>query len=797
MKPVDGPSIVADNSDTDTANETYATEEAVPMVDKNNDGIDGNVENDSNKKVQPSEIVKESQEKEKETETKQVQIKENTPKKEMENIKAKEKEKETEKEKNNDKEDDVETRQRKHSETYQKKLAKMERKRKKRAKSRKKKAKKAKEHMTSMQEEIKKQQEKEQADELELKKIAKLKQKSRERQAKSPRRGNGKNEDDGVMNLDSLLSSKLENIGNTNYDSDVFSDTASDVFESDMESELGDDVELSRETSISSSFSVDLRNEIPEDVPRRSFMNKKTDWQDTMSNSTFDVYMQLRAKAANQNDAFENDEALNEAHESAKKDEPLLVESSLIKTPSEISLIPPDDDDEDDYGDILTRMSRSAPNLLKGIDSPRGKDAAGNDVFDNSADNIGNDENEDEKEKEKEKEKEEDKTEKKKKKDKEKENDKEDKDTEEKKDEKSSKLKKQRSSKLLTQKERKMWGKERRKRHKELKKRTKQNMQHYGGNMKQQTLVSMYREQFRLQKKLEILRKRKLAEKKEQTRPKADFLVTDQSKKIQEVLEYCFSETNRYTGIGSFGSNGELGIEFTVTHPCDKNGVLHYIREINFHRNRTVVGEGRIWVDHIWTGEEWVQVVKARFEDDHKGVTTVLEFNSHENDLDYAHSFFQGTCNRYPSELDPNNPNTKLIMHKGVFDFICSSTRRRKIRRHSVNVAEFLDMDNVMGNSSDDDGNESAYTTGKDNDNGDDDDEPMYIKKISSYGTVIDRIMNSSTNVGAQEIFNDDAMKQVEKVREQKEAEKKAKEMGVDLNTLQKENENKDDDDDD
>mmetsp|Transcript_41585 Transcript_41585/g.36776 ORF Transcript_41585/g.36776 Transcript_41585/m.36776 type:complete len:178 (-) Transcript_41585:84-617(-) len=150
---------------------------------------------------------------------------------------------------------------------------------------------------------------------------------------------------------------------------------------------------------------------------------------------------------------------------------------------------------------------------------------------------------------------------------------------------------------------------------------------------------------------------------------------------------------------------------------------------------KQAIGRGRIWLDVAWNGHKYCPCTKFEWIDEGEGVTTKFEFNSVKHEIDVDHSFFQGKCIRYPSDLDPNKRSTKLIMHEGYFDFVCVSARRRNIRRNSLLQYHTLDINEM------------------------DDDElkkvPKYVRRMSAYTEKIDQLYEQDAPITKETLFGD------------------------------------------
>jgi len=209
-------------------------------------------------------------------------------------------------------------------------------------------------------------------------------------------------------------------------------------------------------------------------------------------------------------------------------------------------------------------------------------------------------------------------------------------------------------------------------------------------------------------------------QKKQQVLPPCKLETTPKVSKLLDDIKYTMARSCRYTGLCDFGKNGEIGLDIEITHDIDDTGVFYGIR-YSQEGGGKIAGQGRIWIDPMWNGVQWTSGVRYRWEDESDSVTTILEFNSVDHQIDIAHSFYNGKCIRYPSELDPDNPNTKYIAHVGNFDFICTSSRRREIRRPGINAMEFI---------------ESAKYDDNDDENDEQQNLPLYVRRLSYYSTV-------------------------------------------------------------
>merc|ERR1719361_2741756 len=238
-------------------------------------------------------------------------------------------------------------------------------------------------------------------------------------------------------------------------------------------------------------------------------------------------------------------------------------------------------------------------------------------------------------------------------------------------------------------------------------------------------LRKLYMEQHKMKQKLDRLRKRSLLNFPSPPKPKdiSPFL-TDNVKYICKELKLCIQKNTRYTGLANFGPNGELGIEIEFSSNCDEDGYMTGNRVYNFKKGKLTKGRGRIWMDVYWNGHKFEGCTKFEYVDEANNVTTKFEFDSIKHEIDVDHSFFQGKCVRYPSNLDPTKRNTKLIMHEGYFDFICVSARRRNIRRNSLLQYHTLDVDGM-----DQDELEKV---------------PKYVRRMSAYTEKIDQLYDSN-----------------------------------------------------
>jgi len=238
-------------------------------------------------------------------------------------------------------------------------------------------------------------------------------------------------------------------------------------------------------------------------------------------------------------------------------------------------------------------------------------------------------------------------------------------------------------------------------------------------------LRELYMKQHKMKQKLDRLRNRSLLHFPSPPKPQnIEPFLNEKVKYVCKELKLCIQKNTRYTGLGNFGPNGELAIEIEFTSNCDENGYMTGSRVYNFNRGKVTKGKGRIWNDVYWNGHKFEGCVKFEYMDEANNVTTQFEFDSIQHEIDVDHSFFQGKCVRYPSNLDPSKRNTKLIMHEGYFDFICVSARRRNIRRNSLLQYHTLDVDAM------------------------DDDElkqvPKYVRRMSAYTEKIDQLYDSN-----------------------------------------------------
>eukprot|EP01083_Nonionella_stella_P195285 719471_1 len=263
-----------------------------------------------------------------------------------------------------------------------------------------------------------------------------------------------------------------------------------------------------------------------------------------------------------------------------------------------------------------------------------------------------------------------------------------------------------------------------------------QRVDEYKGNDEINNLRKLYKQQFKMKQKLERLRKRSLLSFPAPRKPKdITELIDDKTSYICKELQQCICKNTRYTGLANFGPNGELGIEIEFTSDCDENGYITGKRVIHFKGLKQAVGRGRIWIDLYWNGHKYVPCTKFEWIDEGEGVTTKFTFDSYKHEIDVDHSFFQGNCVRYPSDLDPRKRSTKLIMHEGFFDFVCVSARRRNIRRNSLLQYHTLDINEM-------DENELEKV-------------PKYVRRMSAYTEKIDQLYEADAPFTKETLFGD------------------------------------------
>lgn len=239
-----------------------------------------------------------------------------------------------------------------------------------------------------------------------------------------------------------------------------------------------------------------------------------------------------------------------------------------------------------------------------------------------------------------------------------------------------------------------------------------------------------------MKQKLERLRKRSLLNFPAPPKPKdIEKYMDDHTRYICKELKLCICKNTRYTGLANFGPNGELGIEIEFTSNYDDDGYIKGKRVIHFKGMKQAIGKGRIWKDLSWNGHKYVPCTKFEWIDEGEGVTTKFEFNSAKHEIDVDHSFFQGICMRYPSNLDPKRRNTKLIMHEGFFDFVCVSARRRSIRRNSLLQYHTLDINEMSQN-------ELEKV-------------PKYVRRMSAYTEKIDQLYEQDAVQTKETLFGD------------------------------------------
>jgi len=243
-------------------------------------------------------------------------------------------------------------------------------------------------------------------------------------------------------------------------------------------------------------------------------------------------------------------------------------------------------------------------------------------------------------------------------------------------------------------------------------------------------IIKYYKEQYVLKQQLARMKSKTSLE-----IPPAptSFKIPNEITSLYDDIKYTMCRSCRYNGISDFGEKGEIFIDVEITHDCDERGVFYGTRCLKGTSSNTAVGFGRIWIDQIYNGEDWIVGIKYRWEDSAHGVTTLLEFNTVEHEIDVGHAFYNGICFRWPTKLDFKNAKAKSMMHNGNFDFICTSSRRREVRRRSINALEFLENAKYIDN-----GNNKNET--KDS-NDDDDDEneknlPLYVQRLAYYSKV-------------------------------------------------------------
>jgi len=258
----------------------------------------------------------------------------------------------------------------------------------------------------------------------------------------------------------------------------------------------------------------------------------------------------------------------------------------------------------------------------------------------------------------------------------------------------------------------------------------------YRGNDDMLKLTKLYKEQHKMKKKLERLRKHSLLKLPAPPKPQnVEDFIDNHTRYVCKELQVCMCRNTRYIGIANFGPNGEMGIEIEFKSDADEKGYLKGKRVPSYRKGSHSVGVGRIWADIDWNGHKWVPCCKFEWKDESDGITTKLEFNSVKHEIDVDHSFFEGVCVRYPSDLNPKRRTTKLIQHEGFFDFVCVSARRRTIRKNSLLQYHTLDI-----NEMNDDELQKV---------------PKYVRRMSAYTEKIDQFYKESEPATKEALFGD------------------------------------------
>eukprot|EP01083_Nonionella_stella_P231890 818521_1 len=253
-------------------------------------------------------------------------------------------------------------------------------------------------------------------------------------------------------------------------------------------------------------------------------------------------------------------------------------------------------------------------------------------------------------------------------------------------------------------------------------------IEEYRGNQQMLSLRKLYKKQHQMRQKLKGINQHIPVPQKPKN---IERYLTENTRSICNQLKQCICKNTRYTGLANFGANGELGIEIEFTSDCDEKGYIRGYRTISFQQWQRAAGAGRIWMDVAWNGHKYLPCTRFEWTDEGEEVTTKFEFDSVTHEIDVDHSFFQGKCIRYPSDLDPQRKATQLIMHQGFFDFVCVSARRRDIRHNSLLHAGFDDVD------------------------GEDEAVPKYVRRMSAYTEKIDQLYISEDPVTRDTLFGD------------------------------------------
>jgi len=241
--------------------------------------------------------------------------------------------------------------------------------------------------------------------------------------------------------------------------------------------------------------------------------------------------------------------------------------------------------------------------------------------------------------------------------------------------------------------------------------------------------IKYHKEQYSLKQRLEKMKSKITSE---IPPAPATFETSSDMLNLYDDIKYTMCRSCRYNGVCDFSEKGEIFVDIEITHDCDEKGIFYGKRRLKGSSGNVAVGFGRLWIDQVYNGKEWVVGIKFHWEDSAYDVTTVFEFNTVEHEIDVCHAFYNGICFRWPTKLNFNDAKTKSIMHTGNFDFICTSSRRREVRRRSVNALEFLENAKYIHNTNDD--NETKDLNENDEEN--EKDLPIYVQRLSHYSQI-------------------------------------------------------------